>query len=57
MLKDFGAGYLSDALQKRLGGWLHYCSGRLSYYQGGIDLVDVFMSVLEQLESFLGERI
>ena len=54
MLQDIGAGYLSDALKVRLAGWLHYCRERLADYHGGIELVDVFVSVLEQLGQFLG---
>lgn len=53
MLRDFGAGYLNKVVTVRLAGWLDYCQGRLANYYGGIVLVDVFMSVLQQIRQLL----
>ena len=53
MLRDFGAGYLNKVVTVRLAGWLDYCQERLADYYGGIVLVDVFMSVLQQIRQLL----
>ena len=54
MLRDFGAGYLNKVVRVRLTGWLDYSQERLGDYHGGIDLVDVFMSVLQHIRQLIG---
>ena len=53
MLRDLGADQLSSAVRERLVDWLHCCHVRLAEYCGGIELLDVFMSALEQLDELL----
>ena len=54
MLCQLGSHQLPRPVSDRLAEWLDYCYGGLSGYEGGIPLVDQFISsVLDQLASLL----
>lgn len=54
MLRKLGSHKLPRPVSGRLTDWLDYCYSGLSGYEGGIPLVDQFISsVLDQLASLL----
>ena len=53
MLHEVGVSSLTQPVFSRLCVWLHCCQTGLTGYQGGIPVVDLFVSVLEELAQLL----